>query len=101
MASAVIAVVAATLIGFASPAYGKEPKTKRKTNTRQTDSGRKRGDAMLGEVEILGSAEHPQVLFFLPRAKFRLLPLRDDEVGKKIILLDDKGKGENPQSPAR
>ncbi len=97
MASGVIAVVAATLIVFAFPAHDKEPKTERKGSIRQTDSGRKKGDARLGEVEILGSAEHPQILFFLPRAKFRLLPLRDDEGEKKIILLDDKVKGENPK----
>jgi hypothetical protein len=97
MASGVIAVAAAALIVFASPAYGKEPKTEGKTSTRRTDGGRKKGDATLGEVEILGSAEHPQILFFLPRAKFRLLPLGDDDGGKNIILLDDKIKGENPR----
>lgn len=97
MASGVIAFVAATLIVFAVPAYGKEPKTEGKGGTRQTDSGRKKGDARLGEVEILGSAEHPQILFFLPRAKFRLLPITGDEGAKKTILLDDKIRGENPR----
>lgn len=49
----------------------------------------------LGEVKILGSAETPGVLFFLPRAKFRLLPYRMETDWKKRIRMDDKtGTGE-------
>jgi len=44
----------------------------------------------LGEVKILGSAETPGVLFFLPRAKFRLLPYRMETDWKKKIRMDDK-----------
>jgi len=44
----------------------------------------------LGEVKILGSAETPGVLFFLPRAKFRLLPYRMESDWKKKIRMDDK-----------
>jgi hypothetical protein len=96
MASGAISVVAAALIVFAAHAYGKEPKTERKGGIRHTDIVRKKGDARLGEVEILGNPEHPQILFFLPRTKFRLLPFQGDEGTKKTILLDDKIKGENP-----
>lgn len=97
LASRTLAVAAAVLIAFASAASGAEPKTEKKRDAGRTESGRKKGDYSLGEVQILGSAEHPQVLFFLPRAKFRLLPFSENEGGKKIILRDDKGKGEKPE----
>lgn len=97
LASRALIVAAAALIAFASAASGAEPKTKTQQDAGRTESGVKKGKYSLGEVQILGSAEHPQVLFFLPRAKFRLLPLPENEEGKKIILLDDKIKGEKPE----
>lgn len=97
MASRALVIAAAALIAFASAASGAGPKTGTKPDARRTESGRKEGKYSLGEVQILGSAEHPQVLFFLPRAKFRLLPLPENEEGKKTILLDDKVKGEKPE----
>jgi hypothetical protein len=51
----------------------------------------------LGEVRIVGSAEHPGVLFFLPRAKFRLLPVRERHGGKERILRDDSLKEGFPE----
>lgn len=38
-----------------------------------------KGPVRLEEITITGSPEHPGVLFFLPRARFHLLPLRDAE----------------------
>ncbi len=35
----------------------------------------------LDEVRITGTPEHPGVLFFLPRARFHLLPLRTEGNG--------------------
>lgn len=45
--------------------------------------GSGKGAVRLDEVWITGSPEHPGVLFFLPRARFHLLPLRTGEVGKE------------------
>lgn len=41
-----------------------------------------KGAVRLEEVRITGSPEHPGVLFFLPRARFHLLPLRTEGNGK-------------------
>ncbi len=40
-----------------------------------------KGTVRLDEVRISGSADHPGVLFFLPRTRFHLLPLRPDSEG--------------------
>lgn len=91
MAWAVRALVALTLLAAAAPASPKEPGTaKSPAGTAETTPGKHR-KYTLDEVRILGSAEHPGVLFFLPRARFRLLPYRPEPDWKKRILLDDKG----------
>ncbi len=59
---------------------------------------RKRSEARLDAVRIVGSAEQPAILFFLPRAKFRLLPLRPESGGESRILRDDKHSGDPPGS---
>lgn len=51
----------------------------------------------LEEIRITGSPEHPGVLFFLPRARFHLLPLQAGEAGKDPQPAKDRGKG----TPAR
>jgi hypothetical protein len=52
-----------------------------------------RGAVRLDEVRITGSPEHPGVLFFLPRARFHLLPLRTEPDGSDALLRDDREKG--------
>jgi hypothetical protein len=42
-----------------------------------------KGAVRLEEVQITGTPEHPGVLFFLPRARFHLLPFRAEGNGKK------------------
>lgn len=59
---------------------------------------RKQGEARLDTMKIVGSAEHPAILFFLPRAKFRLLPLRPEPDPGTRILRDDKLTWEPPGS---
>ena len=59
---------------------------------------RKVGESRLDAVNIYGIAEHPAILFFLPRAKFRLLPLRPETDPGALILRDDKFSGEPPGS---
>lgn len=44
---------------------------------------------MLGEVEIVGTAERPGVLFVLPRPDLRLLPLPAGGAGAKERVLRD------------
>lgn len=51
----------------------------------------------LDEVRILGSVEHPGVLFFLPRAKFRLLPVREEHGWRERILRTDRENEEIPE----
>jgi len=41
-----------------------------------------KGAVRLEEIRITGAPEHPGVLFFLPRARFHLLPLRTEGDGK-------------------
>lgn len=52
-----------------------------------------KGAVRLDEVRITGSPEHPGVLFFLPRPRFRLLPPPAETEGKESFLRDDLGKG--------
>ena len=51
----------------------------------------------LEEVRITGNPEHPGVLFFLPRARFHLLPLQTAEDGKDPLPATGRGNG----APAR
>jgi len=51
----------------------------------------------LEEVMITGSPEHPGVLFFLPRARFHLLPLRTGADGNVPLPPEGREKG----APAR
>ena len=51
----------------------------------------------LEEIRITGSPEHPGVLFFLPRARFHLLPLRTEGDGKDPVPAEGREKG----APAR
>jgi hypothetical protein len=52
-----------------------------------------KGAVRLEEVRITGSPEHPGVLFFLPRARFHLLPLRTDGDTKDPLPAEGRGKG--------
>ncbi len=56
-----------------------------------------KGAVRLDEVRITGSPEHPGVLFFLPRSRFHLLPLRTEKDGEGSLSGEDRGKG----APAR
>ncbi|MBI5904831.1 MAG: hypothetical protein HZB86_04685 [Deltaproteobacteria bacterium] len=57
-------------------------------------AGRDPGGAVrLDEVRITGSPEHPGILFFLPRTRFRLLPLRTERDDAGDMLRDDREKG--------
>lgn len=89
MAGTIRALVALILLVAASSAFpGEAGKTPAAPGPGKPSRGKKAYS--LGEVQILGSAEHPGILFFLPRAKFRLLPYRAEIDWKKKILLDDK-----------
>lgn len=94
-AAAVILAVAASIAVAAdrgpAGATGKarEKATKREKATAPARGARKSGEARLDAVKIVGSAEHPAILFFLPRAKFRLLPLRPDADPASLVLRDD------------
>jgi hypothetical protein len=56
-----------------------------------------KGAVRLDEVRITGSPEHPGVLFFLPRTRFHLLPLRTGKAAEEPPPGKDRGKG----APAR
>ena len=56
----------------------------------------RRNPVQLEAVEITGSPEHPAILFFLPRAKFRFLPFRDKIEWKERILTETKEMGDAP-----
>lgn len=56
-------------------------------------AGTGKGAVRLDEVRISGAPEHPGVLFFLPRARFRLLPLQAGGDGVDPIPGEDRGKG--------
>ncbi len=104
LAAAVILLVAAST-SFAAdrPAAGQSRPRREKPQARDAARPASRGDRKTGEVrldavKIVGSAERPAILFFLPRAKFRLLPLRPEADAGARFLRDDKFSGEPPGS---
>jgi len=88
---ALAALTTAAVLGTGLAAAGDLPKGE--------DAARGRGSRpapayRLGEVRITGRAERPQVLFFLPRTRMRLLPPRDPDMDvKRRLLSDDKSFG--------
>ncbi len=109
-ARAVRIAAAVTLLLAASTSFGADrspagPSRRPRENPQKRESTRpipraerKRSEARLDAVKIVGSAEQPAILFFLPRAKFRLLPLRPEPGRESRILRDDKHSGEPPGS---
>lgn len=89
MARAILALMLPVLLGLAAPAWPGDA-TGRAGGPGQTGPVPGKKGYTLGEVKILGSAEHPGVLFFLPRARFRLLPYRPEIDWKKLIRMDDR-----------
>lgn len=97
------------LLLAASPAFGAEPQPvgppqaapdapRKRDGAKPGRGGPKAGEARLDAVKIVGAAENPAVLFFLPRGRFRLLPLRPEPDPATRILRDDKLSGEAPGS---
>ncbi len=89
LARAFRALIPLILLAAAAPAFPGDAGSRAGGPGRKPPAAGKKAYT-LGEVEILGSAEHPGVLFFLPRAKFRLLPFREKIDWKKMIRMDDK-----------
>ncbi len=93
-AAAVAGIWTLVLLLSVVPCFGENPK---KGPARPRTTGpEKKGTYRLEEVKITGTAEHPGILFFLPRAKFRLLPMRSEQDWKAALLRDDREKGEIP-----
>ena len=91
-----ITLLAVILALCAGTAQGETPPAKEKpipapASTAAGMGGR--GTVRLDEVRITGTPEHPGVLFFLPRPRFRLLPLGAETEGKESFLRDDVQKG--------
>jgi hypothetical protein len=95
MAGKIAVAGAVAVLLWASLSFGEAAKTS--IGPRGPVPADGKGVHRLGEVRIEGSAEHPGVLFFLPRSKFRLLPIRERHGGKDRLLRDDRGKGEFPE----
>jgi len=90
-----IAFLAVILAFWAGPARGEDPPAAEKPPALPPPpaAGRDgKGTVRLDEVRITGSPEHPGVLFFLPRPRFRLLPPPAEAEGKESFLRDDLGK---------
>lgn len=85
------AAVALLLLSAAAWAAGPPPRGKKKA------PAPKSGYRQLEEVRIVGNPERPEVLFFLPRAKVRLLPMRTATDWRGEILRDDIEKSGLPR----
>ena len=86
----ILALWAGAARGEGPPAAEKPPAPQPNPPTPGRDG---KGTVRLDEVRITGSPEHPGVLFFLPRPRFRLLPPPAEAEGKESFLRDDLGKG--------
>lgn len=104
VAAAVILLLAAPVCHGADRSPAGAPPRPRESPKRQGGQApsprgdRKPEEARLDTVKIVGKAEHPAVLFVLPPAEFRLLPLRPEADPATGILRDDKVSGERPGS---
>ena len=100
------ALLALTLLLAGLPAAG-EPTAGAESKAKKVEAGakgkkpdtgeRRRAPLQLEAVSITGSPEHPAILFFLPRAKFRLLPLRTGRDWKERLLAETKEMGDAPR----
>lgn len=95
LASKIVAAAAITLLLAVFPAPGETGKEQ--SPAKGAAKADRKVVHRLDEVRILGSVEHPGVLFFLPRAKFRLLPVREEHGWRERILRDDREKEEVPE----
>jgi hypothetical protein len=90
-------ILLAVILAFgAGTAAGESPPAPRKPPSPPTPAAAGnagKGTVRLDEVRITGSPEHPGVLFFLPRPRFRLLPPAPEAEGKESFLRNDIGKG--------
>ena len=88
-----IAAAAVALLLAAVPSGAETPPPK----ARRASPARKDAYRQLEEVKIVGHPERPEILFFLPRAKFRLLPMKSDADWREEILRDDIEKADLPR----
>ncbi len=102
-AAAVILLLLAAPVSFGADRSAAGPSRRPRAKPGAHDSARPRsrgeskvGEARLDTVKIVGTAERPAILFFLPRAKFRLLPLRPEPDARERLLRDDRLPGEPP-----
>lgn len=82
------AAVALLLLCATAGAAGPAPRAKKKAPPQRS------GYRQLEEVRIVGNPERPEVLFFLPRARFRLAPMRAETDWRAEIVRDDIEKSE-------
>jgi hypothetical protein len=92
-AAAVALILLAAAPAPAAEAPGREPSPPRASGKGKGSPPPERGkggegERRLEEVRITGTAESPDVLFFLPRARFRLLPPRPERDWKERLLAD-------------
>ncbi len=101
-----IALLLALTVLFGAPASGQTPAGAEGKGKKFESAGkdrkpetaeRRRNPLQLEAVDITGSPEHPAILFFLPRAKFRLLPFRPDKNWKERVLAETKEMGDAPR----
>lgn len=93
MAPKIVAAAVTALLLAASSLPGETGKGKPSSGAAGGSADRK-DVRRLDEVRIQGSVEHPGVLFFLPKAKFRLLPIRNGDGRRWTIPPGVVDKGE-------
>ncbi len=88
-----IAAAAVAILLAASPAAAETRPPKSRSET----PARRASDRRLDEIRIQGSVERPEVLFFLPRARFGLFPVKSDVDWREEIRRDDIEKADIPR----
>ena len=91
--TALLAVILAVLVGTSRGETAPAAEKTLPTPSSSAPRRERKETVRLEEVRITGSPEHPGVLFFLPRPRFRLLPLGTETDGKESFLRDDVQKG--------
>ena len=97
MADKIVLVAMICLLGGTSAVAGSAPSqgARKKVPPKPPSpaAGKGKETVRLDEVKISGSPEYPGVLFFLPRTRFHLLPLRPEMEGMESFPRENRQKG--------
>ncbi len=90
-------ILLAAPAAFAAPPGPGSPAPRPRPGQEAARQVPREGERRLDEVRITGTPEAPDVLFFLPHARFRLLPPLPEKDWKERLAADSAGLEKAPR----